>query len=159
MSFEPLGQIVKENYRHALVLSLTLPLTVDLIDVRNGSEGMQMNGVESVMRKIFGELCFAALAVASLIEMVVRGIFFIPGLIIGALNPTELEEYTPKIVAATVYGPIACAANAIVSLAALIENFRQHKLVYDEIYPCATDYARSGDEVIKHCFAVGKWLA
>ena len=159
MSFEPLGQVVEENYRAAFVLSLTLPLTVSVVALRNGVEGAKMTDLEKGVRLVFGELCFAALAVASLIETLVRGIFLIPGLILGSINPTELEEYTPQIVQATVYGPIACATNAIVCLAALVENIRQTKLAYDEIYPCAMEYARGADGVVRHGFAVGKWLA
>jgi hypothetical protein len=159
MSFEPLGKVVEENYRASLVLSFALPLAVSVVALRNGPEGAKMTDLERGVRLVFGELSFAALAVASLIETLVRGIFLIPGLILGSINPHDLEEYTPQIVQAIVFGPIACATNAIVCLAALVENIRQNKLVYDEIYPCAMEYARGADKVVRHGFAVGKWLA
>ncbi len=123
----------------ALLFSASLNLMTRTIDLRNGSS--EMNVIESIGRKIVGELCFAAVVVASLVETVFRLVLALPGSLILCINPERLtNDHKLVIVSATFIGAVISMVNIAVAVVALFRNIFPRPFGYNEILPCVTRY-------------------
>ncbi len=110
--------------------SVSAYLTVsELLPFRNAQDLV-------ILRRIFGELCLAGLAVLSLIEAVARTIFYL-------ISPASLvaccTSQTRSWMYWSAFGALFSTENCLNCLVALITNLYQETLVYDNILPCFDD--------------------
>jgi hypothetical protein len=119
----------------AMLISASAYLTVHLTDFRNGSEDM---GIAMTMaRRVVGELGYAALALASLVETVFRAALCVL-LPIACLCCNE--EISGMFASVTLFGAIISAENALNATAALVQNIYTQEIDYDEIIPCIESF-------------------
>ncbi len=120
-----------------LLFSGSLALMDSAIRMRNGSP--ETGPWAAFARKVGAEFSFAAIIVASTVEMVFRAVLIIPGAILYYVDSDRVtEDLKIMALSASVGGTIVSALNTLVAISALFENFRGAPLEYDEILPCVT---------------------
>ncbi len=104
------------------------------IGLSNGPTGSQP-WYEKTSRIVGSELCFALIVVASLVEIVFRSFFTLPGLMftLPRCLPRRVAHLIDEV---TFIGPILSFLNTWVALAALVKNLTPGRLHYNEILPC-----------------------
>ncbi len=91
--------------------------TLNLTLYRNGEK--RMDCLEITKRRALGELGYAVLSVASLVEAVVRAILFIPTLIATLICDPKGNYVWVSLMGE---GAIMCSANVLFCLVALVRN-------------------------------------
>ena len=111
------------------VLSFSTYLTVSqALPYRNESD--------DALHKVVGGLMLAGLALASLIEAVVRGIIAGIGALVSLCLPEDQKKIKDFLFTHFTFGALISAENFLNCIGASIENVRSEKVVYDEIAPC-----------------------
>ncbi len=140
-----------ENRANSLY-SLSTYLAVQLVHFRNGpnKSEREMTDVEAWGRKIVGELGFAALVVASVIETLVRIILILPLTAIDlCCIPEENKDAHWCLKKFTWSGAAISGENIFNCFTAAVENFRAEKsLDYDQIMPSISAYNKEMDELL-----------
>jgi hypothetical protein len=153
MGLESLGVANHRNGTGAC-FSLTGYLTTEVVAFRNGQEVEEdpdyqrgstqkdMTMVESIARKVVGELAFAGLVVVGVVELVFRAalaLFVV--LVVFPLSLCLAEEPAVVPLMMTVGPVIGHACSLAMTVAALFENVRLgiqgEELVYDTMFPLA----------------------
>lgn len=129
---DTIGTIAKKDI--ALAGATTTWATSHLIDKRN--ELIESSPGLAGVVKVFGELCFVGLAIASAVEALIR---IILGVIIGV--PLKCLVKNEWVYALTLGGGIMSATNAAICVVALLKNFTQGaELNHDGILACANPF-------------------
>jgi hypothetical protein len=113
--------------------SITSYLTAQVINFRNGNRDEEMILAETIGRRVVGELCFAGLLVASIIESALRAIISAVALLICC------QELTGVIWVYGVLGAAWSIENSLNCLIALVKNVYEKNMTYDEVCPPLVD--------------------
>src|ERR1700722_6386928 len=116
-------------------ISVSCPLMLMLTELRNNEDDEKL--VLTLGRRFFGELGYAALLVASLIEGIVRAILIIPALLVFALKPCLGPKVTEFAMDLTIRGaaftllavPYACVSG-------LVQNIYKKTIEDEDLRPC-----------------------
>jgi hypothetical protein len=128
---------------------ITGPVTNWVTGVRNGPDDREMSCLENFGRKVFGELCYIALFVASIVEAIVRAVLAIPAMAIAYLLPQSYVETKTYLLAYTFVGAVMSGFNAVISAAAIGQNIlHPERMSYDEIAPCVDQYFQAFSNVV-----------
>ena len=126
------------NNTYQVETSISTHLIIKVIRFRNGTPDIGF--LEIFGRRIIGELCFAALSVAALIEAFIRGVLSIIPSIVKCIDADCIEECFSRRVHVFFenvrFGVFASAETALNSIVALIKNVYESKMYYDTLVPC-----------------------
>ncbi len=130
--------------QHCLTSLSTVGVARYVIPFRNPIDAQGHPRASSLPRIVVTELAFAALAIASSVEMVVRAVlaalFAVMGLGLSCCSQ-DLSKWAFYIAAISLVGGYVCVQNALTCLAALFVNVYKCSgtLLYAEILPCFED--------------------
>ncbi len=111
--------------------STSTSLTLQCTELRNGASD-EAPGL-TTLRMVFGELCYAALLIASLVETLARGILCIPVTLMAAAGCISIDS---GHVFFFVRGTLLSLQNAGCCLNALLKNVTTKTLEYKDLKLC-----------------------
>jgi hypothetical protein len=120
---------IMEQFNERPMVSLSGCLTLIVTDFVNGPDASEreMSYIELIGRKIVGELCYAGIIVASLVETVARGLLALLAIPLSCCVDQKTKE---DFLYYTLAGTVFCGENAVFALTALVQNLYQAKLEY-----------------------------
>ena len=114
-----------------MLFSITTFLALQVNAFRNGAKDQDMGLIETMARRVVGELAYAAIAVAAAIETVFRlalaPLFFLPACL---SSDKENQDFFGGL---CVGSPLLTAETAFKSLSFLVQNIYQKNISYGEM--------------------------